>query len=190
DWDVRMHRRRGESSRVSVRRKGILVPAFLLPLFSLASPGVAGAVTSPSPSVSGSPSPSVSPSPSPSPSPSATFSARPSPSPSIKISPKHTRRRRTSSTSGSASSPRRGHHTPKSHRATKLEGCPGGKAPTGAIHYPAPPPPPYVVPEPSGVSGPQNTSSLEGLLARVSARRNISLRRAFLDVAGPFPVEG
>jgi murein DD-endopeptidase MepM/ murein hydrolase activator NlpD len=40
------------------------------------------------------------------------------------------------------------------------------------------------------MGGSQDTSHLEGLLAKVSARRGITLRRAFLRVAGPFPVAG
>ena len=40
------------------------------------------------------------------------------------------------------------------------------------------------------MGGPQDTSALERLLSKVSGRRHVTLRRAFLDVAGPFPVAG
>jgi len=53
-----------------------------------------------------------------------------------------------------------------------------------------PAPPPYVLPEPPGMSGSESTSAVERVLARVSLRRHITLHRAFLHVAGPFPVAG
>ena len=40
------------------------------------------------------------------------------------------------------------------------------------------------------MSGPIDTSRLEAILAKVSRHRHITLRRAFLRVAGPFPVAG
>ena len=40
------------------------------------------------------------------------------------------------------------------------------------------------------MDGPESTSGVEHVLSEVTLRRHITTRRAFLDVAGPFPVAG
>jgi murein DD-endopeptidase MepM/ murein hydrolase activator NlpD len=49
---------------------------------------------------------------------------------------------------------------------------------------------PYVVPEPPGMYGPQDTGRLERILSRLKGRPKLSRREAFLEVAGPFPLAG
>jgi len=52
------------------------------------------------------------------------------------------------------------------------------------------PTPPLELPEPPGMSGPQSTQALDGLLEVAAKRLHISLQQALLRDAGPFPVAG
>jgi murein DD-endopeptidase MepM/ murein hydrolase activator NlpD len=52
------------------------------------------------------------------------------------------------------------------------------------------PAPPFVLPEPPGMDGPQSTTTLGNLLIRAHRRTGMPLSKGFLKVAGPFPVAG
>jgi murein DD-endopeptidase MepM/ murein hydrolase activator NlpD len=49
---------------------------------------------------------------------------------------------------------------------------------------------PYLPGEPNGMQGPESTDALAGAVQRLSDRRHESSQKAFLDVAGPFPLAG
>src|SRR5438105_1207420 len=52
------------------------------------------------------------------------------------------------------------------------------------------PVPPFVLAEPRGMEGPQSTVRVQRLLRIARRRDHVSMRKAFLHVAGPFPVAG
>ena len=52
------------------------------------------------------------------------------------------------------------------------------------------PVPPFVLAEPRGMDGPQSTIRVQRLLRIAHRRDHVSMRKAFLHVAGPFPVAG
>jgi murein DD-endopeptidase MepM/ murein hydrolase activator NlpD len=55
---------------------------------------------------------------------------------------------------------------------------------------PQPPPPPYVVPEPAGATPSMSTAQVDAIVPKLAKHLHISVRGAYLDVAGPFPVAG
>ena len=75
-----------------------------------------------------------------------------------------------------------------------------GEATTGCVSAPSrtlmselvanEPAPTLVRSEPAGMSGPENTDTLSSLAKRFATRRKLSMRKAFLRLAGPFPLAG
>jgi murein DD-endopeptidase MepM/ murein hydrolase activator NlpD len=101
------------------------------------------------------------------------------------------------SSGGSGSTSRSGQTTTQMNRAARRHLGEGTK---GCIQSPSrslmlalaaqEPAPTFVRSEPSGMSGPQNTDQLARVLKGFAQRRHLSMRQAFLRVAGPFPLAG
>jgi murein DD-endopeptidase MepM/ murein hydrolase activator NlpD len=142
----------------------------------------------PTPSTDPSATP-TSPSPEPTPTePSPTYTTPTSdPSPSQSPTSAPTSPKADHGTSGSRSSgPRQG----ATAQVSDTEGC-GSSRPNGNAGAPLwAPYPPYVVPEPPGMWGPQSTRRVRTILASWRGPSRIPLGKAFLQVAGPFPMAG
>jgi murein DD-endopeptidase MepM/ murein hydrolase activator NlpD len=70
------------------------------------------------------------------------------------------------------------------------EGCGSSNPAAGAAMHLTAPNPPYVVPEPTGMTGPQNTGRVEAILSGWEGPSRVPRAKAFLAIAGPFPVAG
>jgi hypothetical protein len=149
--------------------------------------------TDPTPSPEPSPEPTTDPTtPAPEPSPSATDpgpSPEPSssggnPSPSAEPSPTQGGSD-AGGTRTSSSAP-----TKRARQSAQLEGCGDAEHSLEVGSLLAAPAPPYVLPEPPGMWGPQDTGRVESILSGLKGRPRMSRAQAFREVAGPFPVAG
>ena len=142
----------------------------------------------PTPSTDPSATPTT-PSPDPTPTEPSPTDTTPTPDPTPSQSPTSTPTspKADPGTSGSRSS---GERQGATGEVSDTEGC-GSSTPNGDAGAPLwAPYPPYVMPEPAGMWGPQSTGRVKAILAAWRGPSRIPVGKAFLQVAGPFPVAG
>jgi murein DD-endopeptidase MepM/ murein hydrolase activator NlpD len=153
----------------------------------------------PSPTVDPTPTPDPSPtvdptptdSPTPDPSPTATPTDSPTPDPTATADPTPTvDPTATQSPSGGSGTSAPSRERQLAQETATLEGCSWGTVTASSGAGLTAPPPPYVLAEPPGMSGPQDTRRVEGILAAWKGPARMPTGRAFLQLAGPFPVAG
>jgi murein DD-endopeptidase MepM/ murein hydrolase activator NlpD len=154
------------------RYRFVLAGAAAAALLWLAVPSGFARADTPTPTPT--PTPSASPTPTPTPSASPTPSRSPTRKPLKKLVPlSPTRKPRTALVSPSP---------PPESTSCSLA--------SPFVPPPEPPPPPYVLPEPAGATTSMSTAAVDSVAQQLARTRHISLRRAYLAVAGPFPVAG